>query len=1036
MINRIIEASLRNRVLVVALFSLLAVLGWRAMRTLPIDAIPDLSENQVIVYTEWPGHSPQEVEDHVTHPLTVHLQGLSGVETIRSSSMFSFSMTNIIFKEDIDLYFARTRVLERVNVASSFLPKGVNPSLAPDATGVGQVFWYTLESKVHPLEDLRSLQDWFVRYQLNATPGVAEVASIGGFVREFQVDLDPERLWSYGLSIQQVNEAIERSNRNVGANVIENQGRELTIRGLGLLKNLQDLRQLVIGVRNGVSVTVGDVARVELGPGVRRGLLDKNGQEVVGGVVVARQGSNTLQVIDGIERKIKEIQPGLPEGVEIIPFYNRSQLIERAVGTLRIALVEEVLLVTLAHIVFLWHFRSILIVTIPLPLAILLTFLFMSSLGIAGNIMSLGGIAIAIGVLVDTGIVMTENVIRHAQREEDYLSKIGQITLRASTLVARPLFFSMAIILLAFIPVFALTGQEGKLFHPLAFSKTGAMAASTIIALTLVPVLCTLLVRGRLQAEDSNPVMRWLQRIYRPSLKWALNNRYATIALAVAILLIALMLLPTLGSEFMPSLDEGDILFMPVTAPGISLAQAQEIIRRQDRILARFPQVESVVGKLGRANTPTDPAPLQMNETLIRLKPHNEWPKPITKERLIEEMDGALQIPGVVNIWTQPIINRIDMLSTGIRTQLGIKVFGDNLDRIDSLARQVEGTLRGIPGVADLYAERTLGAPYLEIIPKPERVSRYGVTLGQLLDVIETAIGGTEVSFVLKGRERIPIRVRYSHKWRDQVDALREIPIAAAASQRVRLAEVADIRANLGPTMISSENGFLQVNVLFNVRGRDIGGFIQEAKRQVADQVRLPPGYFLQWSGQYENQLRAEKRLQVVIPLVLSIIFVLLYLTYHSIAEAANLLLAIPFALSGGVFLLKWLGYPLSVAVWVGFIALFGTAVQTGIVMVIYLREALQHKREQKMSPLEESDLQEAVMEGALLRLRPKVMTVFTVIASLLPLMWSMRAGAEVMKPIAAPVLGGMISSLLHVLFVTPVIFYWIQYRKIRSQRY
>ncbi len=1035
MINRIIEASLRNRVLVIVLFSILDVLGWRAMRTLPIDAIPDLSENQVIVYSEWPGHSPQEVENQITRPLTVHLQGLSGVETIRSSSMFGFSMTSIIFREDVDLYFARTRVLERLNVASSFLPNGVIASLAPDATGVGQIFWYTLESKVHPLEDLRSLQDWFVRYQLNAAPGVAEVASIGGFVREFQVDLDPERLWSYGFSIQQITEAIERSNRNVGASVIENQGREFTIRGLGIIKDLKDLRQLVIGARNGVSITVGDVARVEMGPGFRRGLLDNGGREVVGGVVVARQGSNTLQVIEGIQKKIEEIRPGLPAGVEIIPFYNRAQLIERAVGTLRTALVEEVLLVTLAHIIFLWHFRSILIVTIPLPLAILVTFLLMDSFGIAANIMSLGGIAIAIGVLVDTGIVMTENVIRQAQRVKDYPSKISEITFRASTLVARPLFFSMAIILLAFIPVFALTGQEGRLFHPLAFSKTCAMAASTIISLTLVPVLCTLLVRGRLQAEEGNFVMRFLQRVYRPALRWALNNHYATITLAIAILLIALLLLPTLGSEFMPTLDEGDILFMPVTAPGVSLAQAQEIIQQQDRILASFPEVEKVVGKLGRANTPTDPAPLQMNETLINLKPPKQWPRPITKERLIEEMDAALQIPGVVNIWTQPIINRIDMLSTGIRTQLGIKVFGDNLDLIDSLAQQVELTLRSVPGVVDLYADRALATPYLEIIPKQERVSRYGIALGQLLDVVETAIGGREVSFVLKGRERIPIRIRYSREWRDQTEALRRIPVITPSSQRVRLEEVADIHAALGPAAISSENGFLQVNVLFNVRGRDIGSVIHEAKERVAAHISLPPGYFLQWSGQYESQLRAEKRLQMVVPLVLGIIFVLLYLTYYSVPEAVNLLLAIPFALSGGVFLVKWLGYPLSVAVWVGFIALFGTAVQTGIVMVIYLREAVQRKREQNDAPLQESDLQEAIMEGALLRLRPKVMTVFTVIASLLPLMWGMRTGAEVMKPIAAPVLGGMISSLLHVLFVTPVIFYWIQHRKIVSER-
>jgi Cu(I)/Ag(I) efflux system membrane protein CusA/SilA len=1030
MINRIIQVSLQNRVPVIVIFCLLAVLGWRAMGLLPIDAIPDLGENQVIVYADWPGQNPQEVENHVTQPLTAHLKGLAGVETIRSTSMFGFAMVTIIFREDVDLYFARTRVLERLNAAPGILPGGIVPTLAPDATGLGQIFWYTLEGGSLPLEELRALQDWFVRYQINSVPGVAEVASIGGFVREFQVDLDPERLWSYGFSIQQISEAIQRSNRNVGAGVIESQGKEFTIRGVGLINGLQDLRQLVVGIRKGVSVTLADLSRVELGPAFRRGLLDRGGREVVGGVVVARQGTNTLDVIKAIEMRIQEIQPGLPSGVEIVPFYNRAELIMRAVDTLRVALIEEVLLVTVAHILFLWHFRSILIVTIPLPLAILISFLFMNYFGVSANIMSLGGIAIAIGVLVDAGIVMTENVIRQARQGDGGSSGIRDITLKASTLVARPLFFSMAIILLAFIPVFALTGREGKLFHPLALSKTCAMAASTVIALTLVPVLCTLLVRGRIHSEESNLLMAWLQRAYRPCLRWTLNNPAPTLVLAAAILAIALLLLPTLGSEFLPALDEGDILFMPITSPAVSLSQAQEIIQQQDRILATFPEVADVVGKVGRANTPTDPAPLQMNETLIKLKPVEQWRSGMTKTRLIADMDAALQMPGVANIWTQPIINRVDMLSTGIRTQLGVKVFGQDLGRIDSLAAEVEGVLGGVPGVVDLYADRTLGAPYLNIIPRRERALRYGVDVGQLLEVVETAIGGKEVSYVLNGRERISVRLRYSREWRDQIAALRRIPIITPSGERVRLEAVADIDTSLGPAAISSENGFRLVNVLFNVRGRDTGSVIEESKKRIEARLNLPPGYFLQWSGQYENQLHAEQRLRLVIPLVLAIIFVLLYLTYHSVPEAINLLLAIPFALSGGVFLLKWLGYPLSVAVWVGFIALLGTAVQTGIVMVIYLREALQRKMEKLGRSLSPAELQEAIMEGALLRLRPKLMTVFTVIASLLPLMWSLRAGSEVMKPIAAPVLGGMVSSLLHVLFVTPVIFYWIQSRK------
>ena len=1037
MINRIIEFSMKNRWLILAVYAVLAIWGYWALLHTPIDAIPDLSENQVIVFTEWQGRSPQEVEDQVTYPLTVNLQGLPHVRTVRSSSAFGFSMVNVIFEDSVDIYFARTRVLERLSLAGSFLPAGVTPMMGPDATGVGQVYWYTVEGP-YDSGTLRSIQDWFVKYQLNSVPGVAEVASVGGFLKQYQIDLDPIKLRAYNVALKDVVAAVERSNNNVGAKVIEAGDTEEMIRGIGLIGGLKDIEDISLGAYNGTPVTVGNVGSVQLGPEFRRGVLDKDGKEAVGGVVIIRYGANARDVIEAVKQKIGEIQPGLPSGVRIVPFYDRSILIDHAVDTLRRALIEELILVTFAHVLFLWHFRSILVVTIPLPLAVLGAFLFMKGAGISSNIMSLGGIAIAIGVLVDAGIVMTENVIRQAEQYEEehgnYRDHIWEITLKAARLVGRPISFAMVIIILAFVPVFALTGMEGKMFHPLAFTKTFAMVCSTILAITLVPVLCTFLIRGKLHSENENPIMRILRAIYQPVLRWALRHRIVTLGAAMALLIGALYTATTIGSEFMPPLDEETALFMPITDPRISLTEATEILRQQDRIISADPAVAMVVGKVGRAETSTDPAPVNMSETTITFKPKDQWTKGLTKDAILARLDEKLQIPGVTNIWTQPIRNRIDMLSTGIRTQVGIKVFGPDLGVIEAKSEEIKEVVAQVPGAVDLYAERTTGSPYLEMTVDRAAADRYGLNVSDVEDAIETAIGGKNLTTTIEGRQRFPVRVRYARDFRQNPQQLDEVLVTGSSGAQVPLSKVITMKTTMGPSMIGSENGLLRGAVLLNVRGRDVGGFVEQAQRMVAERVKMPPGYYIEWSGQYENQISARRRLELVIPLVLMVIFALLYRTYHSAKEAAHVLLAVPFALSGGIFLVKILGLNFSVAVWVGFIALFGTAVQTAVVMVIYLEEAVA-RRKAADGHLTRASLHEAVIEGALLRLRPKVMTVATVVAGLLPLLWSTRTGAEFMRPLAAPVLGGMLSSLLHVLIVTPVIFTWLRERELQPEQ-
>ncbi len=1034
MLNRIIEASLRNRVFVLLVAAGLGAWGWWAAGATPVDAIPDLSDNQVIVFTQWPGHGAQEVEDQVSYPLTVNLQGLAGVRVVRTQSAFGFSMIYVVFDDNVDQYFARARVLERLGLVTASLPEGTTPTLGPDATGVGHVFWYTLESDRHSLRDLRSLHDWFVRYQLNAVPGVAEVASIGGQVQQYQIDVDPNRLRTYNVSLGDVVEAVRNSNQNVGGNVLESSGTWSIVRGVGLLQSVADIEQIVVGAAGGVPVYVNQIGSVQIGDAFRLSSLVKGDAEAVGGVIVARAGANAQAVIAGVKTRIEQISAGLPDGVRIVPFYDRSTLIEQAVDTLRTTLLEEILLVTLAHVIFLMHLRSILIVTLPLPLAVLMSFLAMYYTGISSNIMSLAGIAIAIGVLVDAGIVVTENAFRQMERAAiDVRDRraVWTAVLQATRLVGRPVFFSMTIIVLAFVPVFALTGQAGKLFHPLAFTKTFAVLAATLLAVTVVPVLCTFLLGGKLHDEGSNPVMRFLRRLYEPVLRGALAHRYVTIGVAVLVLAGALLVGSRIGSEFMPPLNEGDLLFMPIADPSVSLEQNTEIARRQNAALMRVPEVEYAVAKVGRADTSTDPSPLNMTETVVHLKPRDEWRDGMTLDRLRAELGEAAALPGVTNIWTMPIVNRIDMLSTGVRSEIGVKVYGTDLAVLDQAARRVADVLRGVRGAANVYPEPLVGAQYLNVRVNREAAARYGLSVTAVQDVIATAVGEQVVTQTLEGRRRFPVRVRYAGQYRDESQTLENVLVAAPSGEQVPLGQVATFEQTRGAAMITSENGLLLATVLMNVQGRDIGGFIDEARAAVASQVTLPQGYFVGWSGRYENQELARQRLLVIVPIVLLVIFAVLYFTYHSALEAAHVMLAVPFALTGGVYLLWLLGYNFSVAVWVGFIALFGTAVQTGIVMVIYLEEAVRQKTSAVGGVLTRLDLREAVIDGALLRLRPKVMTVSTVVAGLLPIMWSDRVGAEVMKPLATPVLGGMVSSLLHVLVVTPVLFYWIHERRV-----
>ncbi|QSV46663.1 efflux RND transporter permease subunit [Geobacter benzoatilyticus] len=1035
MIEKIIEYSARNRVVILMIFALVVAWGVWAVYKTPVDAIPDLSDNQVIVFTEYPGRSPQVVEDQVTYPLAVNLQGLPRVKAVRASSAFGFSMIYVIFEDKADIYWARTRVLERLNYAASLLPPNVRPTLGPDGTGVGHVFWYTLEGKGYDLEQLRTLQDWFVRYQLNTVPGVAEVASIGGYVREYQIDLDPHRLFAYNIKVDQVMEAVKRSNNDVGGRLLEQADAEFLIRGKGYIKSPKDLEDIVVGAdMRGTPVYVKNLGTVQMGGAIRRGLLDLNGEgEAVGGIVVMRYGENAKDVIDRVKEKIASLEQGLPPGVKIKVAYDRSDLIMRAVDTLKHALLEESVVVSLVILAFLLHFQSSLVIVLTLPIAVLISFITMKLMGVTSNIMSLGGIAIAIGVLVDAGVIMVENCYRHLSElpPEERQERRLEVIISSAKQVGRAIFFSLAIIVLSFVPVFLLEGQEGKMFHPLAFTKTFSMVGSAFIAITLVPVLMYFFMRGKMPPESANPVSMFFIRLYSPVIKWVLKWKKTTIALNVAALAIAIPMFMSLGSEFMPPLDEGSLLYMPVTLPNVSITEAKRLIQVQDKIIKGVPEVEHVLGKVGRAETSTDPAPVSMFESIIILKPKEQWRAGVTKADIVAELDAKLQQIGVRNGWTQPIINRINMLSTGVRTDLGVKIFGNDLNVLKELAVQAEGILKGVPGAADVVAERVTGGNYIDIDIDREAAARYGVNVGDIQDVIETALGGEMLSTSVEGRNRFPIRIRYMRDYRDSIPAIQRILVGGMEGAQVPLSLVTKLKVSTGAPEINSEGGLLRSIVFLNVRGRDMGGFVGEAKTVLEKNLKLPPGYYVAWSGQWENQIRAKQRLQILVPAGMLIIFILLYFTFHSALEASMVMLSVPFALVGGVYLVTALGYNLSVAVWVGFIALYGVAVETGVVMVIYLHEALDKKL--LKGPVTEQDIYDATYEGAVLRLRPKLMTVAVALLGLVPIMWSSGTGADVMKPIAAPMIGGMITSAIHVLIMTPVIFVLMKKRDLKN---
>ena len=1047
MINAVITWSLNNRFLVACFTLSLVAFGVKALYQTPVDAIPDLSENQVIVYADWMGRSPQEVEDQVTYPLSVNLQGLAGVKTVRATSMFGFSLITVILEDKLDSAVARQRIVERLSFLGDTLPAGVVAKLGPDATGIGWVYQYYLDvdqtkspnGRGYDLGELRSLQDWYIRYQLNAVPGVAEVGGVGGFVTQYQIEVDSQKLAASGVTLSMVMMAVSQSNLNVGGKTIEENGMEFIVRGVGLIKNAQDLEATVLMEKDGAKVFLKDVARIEIGGDARYGTLDKGGTEVVGGTVVMRTGENARDVIAQVKAKIALIAPSLPPGVTIKPFYDRSELIDRTLDTLKHALTEEIILVTLAHIIFLFHFRSILIVTLPLPVSILISFILMREFGVTSNIMSLSGIAIAIGVLVDAAIVLTENVIRHCEQAERLKgsalssSETFSNVLAASKQVGRPIFFAMAIIILAFVPVFALSGQEGKMFHPLAFTKTFAMIGSVLLAMTIVPVLCTVLVRGPFHAEDRNLVMRLLLKMYDPVLDFALSHRKTVLSVAALILVGALALVPRMGTEFMPPLNEGSLLFMPSLVPATSLMEVKRVMAWQDRVLASFPEVRSAVGKLGRADTATDPAPTEMIETTIMLKPESEWRPGMNKNKLVAEMMEYLrQVPGSIPGFLQPIEGRVLMISTGIRSQLGVKILGDDLDKLQRATFDVQRVIQETPGATGVAPSRIQGKPYLEIRVNREAMAFYGMRTQDILDVVEMGLGGKTVSTIIDGRQRHTVQVRLQRSEREDLTRIKDVLVTSPTGKVIPLGQLADIVRAEGPNEISSENGRLRAFVQANVSGRDLGGFVEEVKtrlqRDIAPKLAAQ-GMTLEFSGEYENQIRAAQTLKVIVPCVLLIIFLLLHMLYGNAREAAHVILAVPFALSGGVFLQYALGWNFSVAVWVGYIALFGTAIQTGVVMVVYLEEAVQRKQRQLGAAFGYADLVAAVKEGARLRMRPKVMTVATIVASLLPIMWSHGTGSEVMKPLATPVIGGMLSSLIHILIVTPVIFLWLQER-------
>ncbi len=1030
MLANIIEWSGRNRFLVLLATLFITIAGIYAVLRTPIDALPDLSDVQVIVYTEYPGQAPQVVEDQVTYPLTTAMLSVPKSKVVRGFSFFGASFVYIIFEDGTDIYWARSRVLEYLNFASSRMPKGVTPSLGPDATGVGWVYQYALLAKDKTLAELRTIQDWYVRYQLTKASGVAEVASIGGFVQTYQVTVDPIKLRSYGIPLMKVAQVIRDSNRDVGGRVVEMAETEYMVRGKGYLRGKSDLEMLVVKSDKGTPVLIRDIARIELVPDERRGLTELNGEgEVVSGIAMARYGANALEVIHNLKTRIAEIGPGLPEGVTVQTVYDRSELIHNAIDTLKRTLIEEAIIVALVCIVFLMHVRSALVAILMLPVGVLIAFIAMRSLGMNSNLMSLGGIAIAIGAMIDAAIVMIENAHKHLERlpEEHTKAERADAMLAACKEVGPALFFSLLIITVSFLPVFALEGQEGRLFSPLAFTKTFSMAGAALLSVTLVPVLMMLFIRGKVMPEAKNPVNRFLIWAYRPIIAGVMRWKKMTIVAAVVALVASIYPASQLGSEFMPTLNEGTLLYMPASLPGMSITKAAELMQTQNKIIKSFPEVASVYGKAGRANTATDPAPTEMFETVINLKPESEWRPGLTTDKLIAELDKALQFPGVANAWTMPIKARIDMLSTGIRTPIGIKVFGKDLGEMEKMAKEIEAVVKAVPGTTSAFAERITGGFYLNIEPDREQLARYGLAVGDLQDVIGTALGGEMVTTTVEGRERFGVTIRYPRELlSDPQQIAREVLIPTMDGAMIPLGQLAKVVVAKGAPSIRTENALLSAYIYVDIRDRDIGSYVAEAKKAVAEQVKFPPGYYVTWSGQFEYMERAIEKMKIVIPVTLLIIFLLLYLNFKRLTETLIVMLSVPFALVGGVWLMWLLGYNLSVAVAVGFIALAGVAAETGVIMLIYLDHAweeLKAKRRTENQAPTLHDLYEAIMEGAVERVRPKMMTVVAIMAGLLPIMWGTGTGSEVMSRIAAPMVGGMISSTVLTLAVIPAIY-------------
>lgn len=1030
MLEKIIEYSVKNRFLVI--LAVVFLMGWGiySLYNIPVDAIPDLSDVQVIIYTKYEGQSPRIVEDQVTYPLTTALVSVPGAKVVRGYSFFGYSLVYVIFKDGTDIYWARSRVLEYLNYAAKRLPNNVVPTLGPDATGVGWVFEYTLSSKKRSLADLRTIQDWYLKYQLSSVPGVAEVASIGGFVKQYQVTVDPAKLLAYKIPLSDVEMAIKKSNNDVGGETIEMGESEFMIRGLGYIKSIQDVENIPVKIdkKTNTPVYIKDIANVAYGPEMRRGIAESDGKgETVGGIIVMRYGENALSVIEGVKKKLAELKQGLPPDVKITPVYDRSGLIENAINTLKDKLIEEILIVALVCILFLMHFRSAFVAIFTLPTAILMAFIVMRAQGINANIMSLGGIAIAIGAMVDAAIIMIENAHKHIEHDmlkpQEQRRDRWQLIIEASKEVGPSLFYSLLVITVSFIPIFTMQAQEGKLFKPLAFTKTYSMAGAAILSITLVPVLMGYWIRGNIKPEEKNPINRFLIKIYHPVVDFVIKHWKSVILTTLVLMALTYIPYSQLGSEFMPPLYEGDLLYMPTTLPGISITKAKELLQQTDKIIASFPEVEHVFGKIGRAETATDPAGLDMMETTIMLKPESQWPEGMTVKKLIDKMNQSINFPGVTNAWTMPIKTRTDMLSTGIKTPVGIKISGPNLDTLQSIGEKVEAVMRTVPGTLSAYAERTVGGNYIDLNINRQEAARYGLTIQDVEDVIQSAMGGMNVTTTVEGLERFPVNLRYGREQRDNIEDLKRVLVPTPTGAQVPMEQLADFTVHKGPMVIKTEGTIPNAWVYVDLKTSDIGTYVKNAQRIVAQKIKLPIGYNLVWSGEFEYMQHADKRLMVVIPMTLFIIFLIIYLNTKSLKKVAIIFLAVPFSLVGTFWLLFILGYNLSIAVWVGIIALAGLDAETGVVMLLYLDVAYKEWQDKGMMR-GIKDLVESIHHGAVKRVRPKIMTASVIVAGLIPIMWSNGAGADVMKRIAAPMLGGVVTSVLMELAVYPVIYY------------